>query len=480
LLPVTVGGRSRTEAPLRWLALAGYTALLAVSAPRWPDDWDGIGFVESVREFDLARFRPHPPGYPVYVALLRVAVVVAREPMRACILVAVASGACAAVFLWAAAHRLAGPRAAWAVAGLAAVVPLAWRADSGVGSEAPALAFAAASAWALISARAGVRPALAATALGLGAGLGAGVRLSWAPIDLSLLALAPAGERRRAWVAAAAGALVWAVPLLLRVGPAHLIELYSAHFAGHAERWGATAVTDPGPRRIAWLARDLVVDGLGAGPDAAGLAIGAVGALAGAQALWSWRRAGWPAYKAVLVVAVPYLLWIGVGQNLRDQPRHALPLVVLAAAALALPAARSARSAALVGALGVLVSVRTALDAYGRRTVPPAGQQLVDLARAQPAPERLAVFGVSSVRFFEPTDLADHAFSVASPGDAVVRLTRLPALPTRVWATNEIPGAATVRWPVEHVATLCRPPRLDRRAPCLDVFAWKLSYLPVQ
>jgi len=27
-----------------------------------PDDWDGVGFVESVRDFDLARFRPHPPG----------------------------------------------------------------------------------------------------------------------------------------------------------------------------------------------------------------------------------------------------------------------------------------------------------------------------------------------------------------------------------------------------------------------------------
>jgi hypothetical protein len=464
----------------RWLALGAYAALLAASAPPWPDDWDGIGFVASVRDFDLARFRPHPPGYPVYVALLRVAALVAREPLRACILVAVASGVCTATFLWAAAHRLAGRRAAWAVAGLAAAVPLAWRADSGVGSEAPALAFAAASAWALVCARAGARPALAAVGLGLGAALGAGVRLSWAPVDLSLLALVPAGFRWRAWAAAAVGSLAWAVPLVVGVGPSRLIELYSAHFAGHAERWGSTIATDPGPMRVAWLARDLVVDGMGAGSDALGLVIAAAAAACAVQALIAWRRAGWLGYKAVLVATLPYLAWIGLGQNLRDQPRHALPLVVVAAAGLALPAARGARSAVLVGVLALVVSVRTALDARARRTIAPPGQQLVELARAQPAPERLAVFGVASVRFFESTELADRAFSVASPGDAVVRLTRLGALPAQVWATSEVAGADRVRWPVQRIATLCRPARLDRRAPCLDVFAWSLPQLQRQ
>jgi hypothetical protein len=54
--------RASLEACGRWLALAGYASLAALSAPAWPDDWDGVGFVESIRDFDLAAFRPHPPG----------------------------------------------------------------------------------------------------------------------------------------------------------------------------------------------------------------------------------------------------------------------------------------------------------------------------------------------------------------------------------------------------------------------------------
>jgi hypothetical protein len=202
--------------------------------------------------------------------------------------------------------------------------------------------------------------------------------------------------------------------------------------------------------------------------------------MAGVQALLAWRRAGWRGWAFAVAVVAPYLLWIALGQNLRDQPRHALPLVALLAAALALPASRSRSALAVVGALALVVSLRTALDAQARRTIPPPGQQLVELARAQVAPARLAVFGVSSVRFFELTELADRAFAAGSLGDVQVRLARLDTLPARVWVTGELEGLTGSAWPLEHVATLCRPPRLDRRLPCLEVYAWKLPFLPAR
>ena len=124
------------------------------------------------------------------------------------------------------------------------------------------------------------------------------------------------------------------------------------------------------------------------------------------------------------------------------------------------------------------MAARTARDAWARRTIPPPAQQLVDLVRAQPSPERSAVFGTTSVRFFEGTELEDHAFPAGSLGDAQVRLTRLPSLPVRLWVTGEVPFETT-RWPLERVATLCRPERLDRRAPCLDVYRWRVPYLPI-
>ena len=38
-----------------------------------PDDYDAIGFTRALEDFDLARFQPQFPGYPVYVATGRLA-----------------------------------------------------------------------------------------------------------------------------------------------------------------------------------------------------------------------------------------------------------------------------------------------------------------------------------------------------------------------------------------------------------------------
>ncbi|MDP9148513.1 MAG: hypothetical protein M3O36_01015, partial [Myxococcota bacterium] len=96
------------RAAVRLLAAAAYAVLSFASAPPWPDDWDGVGFVESIRDFDLARFRPHPPGYPVYVALLRVVAAVVRDPTRAATLTSVLSGVAVVALVWCAARRVAG------------------------------------------------------------------------------------------------------------------------------------------------------------------------------------------------------------------------------------------------------------------------------------------------------------------------------------------------------------------------------------
>jgi hypothetical protein len=449
-----------------------------MSAPRWPDDWDGIGFVESIDDFDLARFHPHPPGYPVYVALLRVAAVVMRRPMRACILVAVGSAVAALALITDAVRRAASVRAVSAVGVVLGVMPLMWRTGTGVDSESPALAFAAACLWGLLACRQGRR--VGPVVLGLGCGLGLGVRLSWAPLYLAALALAPRGSRARAWTFASVASAAWAIPLLVVVGPERLLVLTTTHFAGHAERWGGTVVTEPGWIRASWLARDVLVDALGIDRDAPGIALAALVLAAAIQALLAWRRARWAGWRTAIALVVPYLAWIALGQNLRDQPRHVLPLAALLAGALAWPAGGSRRALGLVSALALAMSVRTALDAHARRTIPPAGQQLVDLVRAQPAPARIDVFGSTSIRFFEGTELAAQALPAGTLDDVQLGLTRVDRLPARVWITGEVETRNQSRWPLVLIATLCRPARIDRRAPCLDVLEWRPPFLPSQ
>ena len=461
---------------LAWFPLAAYGALLWVAAPPWPDDWDGVGFLEAVNDFDLVRFRPHPPGYPVYVALLRVAAAFVRTPMRACIVVAVASASAAIVVSWDAMRRALGDRAAWQAATFIAVAPGVWHVCSGIGSESPALACAAACAWGLLGqARAGKT---AATVLGIGAGIGLGVRLSWSPLYLAALAFASRGSRARAWGAAGLACVFWLVPFVALVGPRALVAAYATHFGGHALRWGGTIVTEPGAIRALWLARDLFVDGLGVDADPLGVAIGTLIAIGLAQAAFVWHSFRWRGWRAVLGIAVPYLLWIGLGQNLRDQPRHAVPIVALFAAALAIACARRRAASLAAWLLVLLVAIRTAADARARRTIAPPGEQLVQLARAQPSPKRLVVFGGASVRFFETADIAASAFIAGSLGEAAMALTRLDELPTRVWVTSEVAGLEDSRSPLESIAMLCRPPRLDRRMPCLRVYEMKLPFLP--
>jgi hypothetical protein len=455
------------------VAIGAYAVLLFAAAPPWPDDWDGIGFIESVRDFDLARFHPHPPGYPVYVASLRAAELVARSPARACALVAVLSGVVAMVLVGDAVRCKAGGPAGWIAAILTAVVPGVWRACTGIGSEAPALACAAACAWGLVTPNRRAGPVL----LGLGAGLGLGVRLSWGPIYVAALGMAPRAGRSFARGTAAAAIAAWVLPFVACVGPANLWALYAGHFAGHAARWGGTVITEPGLVRLSWLARDLLVDGLGVGGDPLGVALAALLAVATAQALFAWHAARWRGLSIAAAGAFPYLVWITLGQNLRDQPRHVLPLVAMLAVGLALPSARSRGARAVIGTLAIAASVRTAFDAHDRRTIPPPGQQLVEFARKQPSPDRLVVFGVASVRFFEMTELASDALTAGSLGDAMLALTRLDALPTRVWVTSEVGGRDDSRSPLKPIATLCRPPRLDRRMPCLELYSWELPFL---
>src|SRR5213079_2382876 len=41
------------------------------------EDIDSVNFALGVEHFDVAKHRPHPPGYPVYIALGKVATAVA-------------------------------------------------------------------------------------------------------------------------------------------------------------------------------------------------------------------------------------------------------------------------------------------------------------------------------------------------------------------------------------------------------------------
>jgi hypothetical protein len=470
--PFPAARRAPIDVPILLTATVAFAVFLA-AAPPWPDDWDGLGFLASIRHFDLDAFAPHPPGYPVYVALLKLARLAAPNPLAAAQGVAALSGALTVGFVAATFRRAAGASSsASALVGLAAVAtPLGFHCATVVGSEAPALALTSLALYGLAAEKRQTTHAVESrgspAAVGIGVGLGLGTRISWAPLLLMLLVLVPRPGRRMAWSTAAGATLAWGVPFVRTVGPLHLAHLLDIHLSGHATRWGGTALTEPS--RALFLARDLFVDGLGVDRDALGVAVGALLLVAAVFALDTWRRAGWSGLGPIALTTAPYLVWIAVGQNLREQPRHVLPLVALLSTGLGASAwfDRHARWSCL--ALFALVGCRTGSDAYARTRDPPPGAALVSYVRSLPHATRVVVFGVSSVRFFEGTELAAQALGAETLGDISMGLARARVFPERAFMTSEIaererPPTAT--W----VRAFCRPARLDRKHPCLDLF----------
>jgi hypothetical protein len=456
-------------------AAVGLGAFLFASAPRtWPEDWDGVGFVHSVARFDMARFAPHPPGYPVWVAAAKLARAIAPSSMVAATSVSILSGVLVGIFSGLALRCLyvaRGHVAPWLGATAALITPLAWRSATVVGTEGLALACAAAAGWGLSLQNARMRDG--AIVVGIAAGLGLGVRLSWAPIFVGVVVLAAMRGVRgaRGWGALAfvAALAAWAVPLLVLVGPRTLALLYRAHLGGHATRWGGTALTDP--HRAASLARDVVVDGFGGGEDLLGLCLGVLLAVASGRALLVWRRRGFPGVGYAVVV-LAYLAWIAVGQNLREEPRHVVPVVVAVAVAIACALAATRAWTLFACAWLALLGLRTSSDALARRSIPPASASLVLFTRASShaSPGAMA-FGARSARFFEldPED-ARRGRPAATLGDVLVGMGRVDPRPARILVTDELEGLDRSPYPLVEVAHPCRPARLDRRRACLTIF----------
>ena len=53
--------------------VAGVAAGHLASLPTTLEDIDSVNFALGVRDFDPALHRPHPPGYPVYIAVAKAA-----------------------------------------------------------------------------------------------------------------------------------------------------------------------------------------------------------------------------------------------------------------------------------------------------------------------------------------------------------------------------------------------------------------------
>jgi transmembrane protein TMEM260 (protein O-mannosyltransferase) len=218
-------------------AIAGLAVLFfAAHVPVLPptlEDLDSINFALGVRSFDVAKHQPHPPGYPVFIAmgkastgLLRSVGVASPEPRGLAIWSAIA-GALLVVPLFMLFLALdASESRAWWATFVVALSPLFWFTALRPLSDASGLTSAVASQALALSVAAGRARPRALVWAALIAGLAVGIRsqtllLTLPPLVLALMwpqSTLAARDRIAALAAAAIGVVAWAVPLVMASG----------------------------------------------------------------------------------------------------------------------------------------------------------------------------------------------------------------------------------------------------------------------
>jgi MFS family permease len=173
-------------------------------------NWDAVQFALALREFDIAKHQPHPPGYVLYVGLGRLVNATLGDATQAYVALAMVFSAATTFTVYWLARALYDRVTAAAAGALLAVSPLFWFYGS-VGLTYAGEAFGA-SLMALLAYRtlAGSVTHLYVGALCLG--LAGGLRQSLLVLLFPLwAACAVVGVRSRARLAAAAAILVGAV-----------------------------------------------------------------------------------------------------------------------------------------------------------------------------------------------------------------------------------------------------------------------------
>jgi hypothetical protein len=380
-------------------------AFLALHLPYIPtslEDLDSINFALGVRQYDVAHHQPHPPGYPVYIALAKLVHAAVPDEPRALALLSIVAGALGVVAMATLFGRLTvARRSAWVPVALGLTAPLYWFTAARPLSDMPGLA----AALAVQALTLGATTARGLCAAAFAAGLATGIRsqVAWLTVPLLLAKglgtrglgdwgtrsphvpspQSPAGSAQPLAPAAAflAGLLAWAIPLvLLTGGPA---GYWHALFDQGAEDLGNIQMlwTRHGVRDIADALYYAFVAPWAAWPLAAVVLV-----CAGLGIAWLWRHER----RALVVLAItfgPYLIFDMLFQETFTS-RYALPLVVplayLAASGLRWAPAEAVWLLALpVAMYGAHIGGRS-IAAYTQQKAP-AFRLLDDMKRAAEA-----------------------------------------------------------------------------------------------
>jgi transmembrane protein TMEM260 (protein O-mannosyltransferase) len=417
------------------------------------EDIDSVNFALGVRDFDVATHRPHPPGYPVYIALGKLATAIAGfgvdapasvTEAKALAVLSLLAALVAIPFLYRIFAALgASPEFdIHAIAAVAVTVscPLLWYLAVRPMSDLPGLAFALASQACLLLAWSRQRPGddgdrrlsvdvlrssgqmIVAGAFLAGLAIGVRSQTMWLTLPLLIVILfdrigrGVAGALIGSTTMFVIGGLAWGIPLLMASGGLNAYLAALGTQAGEDFTAGEMLYTNPSPRAAAFALMRTFVDPW----DSTTLAIVVLGlAAAGVvQLLWRDRRSLAP----VMALSVPYAIFHLLFQD-TSFVRYALPLVPV----IAFLAVRG------VGLVSV-AAVAVAAAAISIAAVAIASPVLVAYAAEQSPTVRVLAAMKAEARNSSPAALAMHqTFVRPLEAEEVGFSLQLPSPPRLEW-----------------------------------------------
>ena len=229
-------------------------AFLALHLPFLPaslEDVDSINFALGLRRFDVAHHQPHPPGYPVFIALGHLSLALFQPEAHALAALSVVAGALAIFPIVRFYRALGSPGALREAHLLAAAIavgsPLYWFTSARPLSDATGLAAALSAQAMAVAAFTPVELAAAA----VWAGAATGIRSQVASLTVPLIVFAALSQRRRAaalgaaGLAFAVGVVLWAAPLIVLSGGLHAVLDRALRTGSGGSERDPDAVDDP-------------------------------------------------------------------------------------------------------------------------------------------------------------------------------------------------------------------------------------------
>ncbi len=105
------------------------------------DDEDSILFIRGVREFNIDKYQPHPPGYPVYILLGKISVFLMKDELLGLTILSAIFGALSLAIFYFLIFEMYGKKIALMSTMLMAVTPLFWLNSLKAMSDIPGLFF---------------------------------------------------------------------------------------------------------------------------------------------------------------------------------------------------------------------------------------------------------------------------------------------------------------------------------------------------